>query len=125
MTNLVVRHPDGSVELEPGMTLRVGRHEEADLIIHHPDVSRRHARFYWAEGWYVADEGSTNGTYLDGARITEARIGGAAVVALGAPDSSVLLQIEGGLDGDEDAADGAPAGVGVLDEVHGTRLMGR
>ena len=50
MTNLVVHHPDGSVELEPGMTLIVGRNDEADLIIDRPDVSRRHARFYWAEG---------------------------------------------------------------------------
>src|SRR3954453_4508608 len=123
MTNLVVRHPDGSVELEPGMTLRVGRHEEADLIIHHPDVSRRHARFYWAEGWYVADEGSTNGTYLDGARITEARIGGFAVVALGDPDSSVLLQVERGPDVDQ-TTDGGSVSAGLLDASAGTRLMG-
>jgi hypothetical protein len=37
-------------------------------------VSRTHARLYWlAERLYVADCGSTNGTFVDGEKVTTAR----------------------------------------------------
>jgi pSer/pThr/pTyr-binding forkhead associated (FHA) protein len=38
----------------------------------HPTVSRRHARLTRTEnGWKLRDLASSNGTYLNGARITE------------------------------------------------------
>jgi HD-GYP domain-containing protein (c-di-GMP phosphodiesterase class II) len=50
--------------------LRVGRHEEAEVLLDDPSVSRQHAEVALTErGWRVRDLGSTNGTYLNGHRL--------------------------------------------------------
>jgi DNA-binding SARP family transcriptional activator len=53
----------------------VGRRSENDLALPwDPQVSRRHATLSFEHGqWHVRDEGSSNGTSLDGAPVTEAR----------------------------------------------------
>jgi SARP family transcriptional regulator, regulator of embCAB operon len=53
----------------------VGRRSENDLALPwDPQVSRRHATLTFQHGqWHVRDEGSSNGTSLDGAPVTEAR----------------------------------------------------
>lgn len=84
MTRLIVRHPQGTLTLDPGHVLRIGRDDSADLTLKHPEVSRRHAVIYWADGWCLADEGSTNGTHVDGAAITSTRLGAQTDVTLGA-----------------------------------------
>lgn len=50
----------------------VGRSpNEADFVIGHVDMSRRHARFYMAGGQLVVEDlGSTNGTFVDGEAVT-------------------------------------------------------
>lgn len=57
--------------LVTGSALRVGRGSDADVNPRHdPMVSRRHARFDWdGASWTVADEGSVNGTILNGREI--------------------------------------------------------
>lgn len=51
----------------------VGRTEEADIVLHDPEVSRRHARFESHNAVvYVEDLKSRNGTFLNGRRVTEA-----------------------------------------------------
>ncbi|HKU68243.1 MAG TPA: FHA domain-containing protein [Candidatus Baltobacteraceae bacterium] len=45
----------------------IGRSREADLPLSDPEVSRRHARLDLVRGVaYVADQGSRNGTFLNG-----------------------------------------------------------
>jgi DNA-binding SARP family transcriptional activator len=53
----------------------VGRRSENDLALPwDPQVSRRHATLTFQGGqWHVRDEGSSNGTTLDGVPVTEAR----------------------------------------------------
>ena len=51
----------------------LGRTPEADVYLRDPEVSRRHARFETHNGAvYVEDRKSSNGTFLNGRRITEA-----------------------------------------------------
>jgi pSer/pThr/pTyr-binding forkhead associated (FHA) protein len=50
--------------------LSVGRDANSDIVIEHRLASRRHARFEKDDaGCYVRDLGSTNGTFINGARI--------------------------------------------------------
>ena len=48
----------------------VGRDDSADVMIDNPSVSRRHAEIRLTDdGWVVEDLGSSNGTFLKGAKI--------------------------------------------------------
>jgi PAS domain S-box-containing protein len=57
-----------------GAGLVLGRGSEAAVRLHDPGLSRRHAqvRLEPGEGYVLTDLGSTNGTYLNGARVSRA-----------------------------------------------------
>ena len=51
----------------------IGRADDATLVLTDDYASTRHARISPRDGdWYVEDLGSTNGTYLDRAKVTTA-----------------------------------------------------
>ncbi|MGE5499465.1 MAG: FHA domain-containing protein [Syntrophothermus sp.] len=53
----------------------IGRAHGNDMIINHPEISGRHAKIVLkARGWYLEDQGSLNGTYFQGKRITLAHL---------------------------------------------------
>jgi hypothetical protein len=55
-----------------GADVMLGRGPDCDCVLSHPTVSRRHARIRRRGGaWLLADLGSTNGTRLNGWRLTE------------------------------------------------------
>lgn len=57
--------------LAGGRTLRVGRGQDADIVVAHDTVSKSHASLSLDDGRYwVEDRGSSNGTFTDGQRIT-------------------------------------------------------
>jgi ABC-2 type transport system ATP-binding protein len=64
-------HQDGT-ELPVGGQVVVGRDEGvADVVLDDPEISRRHAVFSPAgDGLTVGDLGSTNGTFVNGTRLT-------------------------------------------------------
>ena len=73
-----------SIDLKPGRTLVVGRAVTSDVPIYDPTISRRHAEVSLTEGGVrVKDVGSSNGTFLNGARITEAIAGENDVITFG------------------------------------------
>lgn len=79
---LIVLHSSDSVlngrkfELPPTIKrLSVGSDPACNLEVRSPAMSRRHARFERRDdGWYVIDENSATGTYIDGVRVTERRL---------------------------------------------------
>ena len=53
----------------------IGRGRSADLVIAEPTISRAHAAIGWdAEGFFMQDLGSTNGTKVNGQRSPLARL---------------------------------------------------
>jgi len=62
-----------SIDLQPGRTIVVGRAVKSDVPIYDPTISRKHAELTLTDGGVkVKDVGSSNGTFLNGARVAEA-----------------------------------------------------
>jgi hypothetical protein len=58
--------------LSPGQTT-LGRHPESDIFLDDVTVSRQHCRLIWENDQLVVeDAGSTNGTYVNEARVDKA-----------------------------------------------------
>src|SRR3989442_10873441 len=73
-----------AIDLQLGRKLVVGRAVTSDVPIYDPTISRRHAEIVLTEsGVRVTDLGSSNGTFLNGAKITEADAGANDVVTFG------------------------------------------
>lgn len=69
--------------LNPGVTT-VGRHPDSDIFLDDVTVSRHHCRFVAGDGALsVEDSGSTNGTYVNEARVDSARLEAADEVIVG------------------------------------------
>ncbi len=65
-------------QLDPVRSERflIGRAKHCDLIINSGKVSREHAVIVReADGWYIEDNASSNGTWFDKERVTRRRIG--------------------------------------------------
>lgn len=80
---VVVDHVAGSrrgqrQEFAAGSRVRFGRHPECEVSFDPQrdiDASSRHAELRQADaGWVLSDLGSSNGTYVDGHRVTETPI---------------------------------------------------
>jgi predicted component of type VI protein secretion system len=58
-----------------GVPMVIGRSTQADVPLSDPEVSRRHARVDFVRGVaYVADQGSRNGTFLNGKTLDDESI---------------------------------------------------
>jgi hypothetical protein len=72
-TRLVITSgPKEGLELTlPKEPLTIGRSSESGLVIRDDYTSTHHARLMlWSEDWVIQDLDSTNGTFLDGTRVT-------------------------------------------------------
>ncbi|HEY5611870.1 MAG TPA: adenylate/guanylate cyclase domain-containing protein [Thermoanaerobaculia bacterium] len=73
-----------------GDVASIGRTEGNDLILNHPSVSRRHAKFERRDStWFIVDLQSTNGVKLNGVPISEHEINPADKILVG----SVQLEL--------------------------------
>jgi adenylate cyclase len=69
----------------------VGRTEGNDLVLNHPSVSRKHARFEERHnGWWIIDLKSTNGVKINGSLVTEALVNPGDKILIG----SVQLDVK-------------------------------
>ncbi|MEO8262461.1 MAG: FHA domain-containing protein [Pseudolysinimonas sp.] len=72
-TRLVITSgPREGVEIDlPSEQLTIGRSGESGLVIRDDYTSTHHARLMlWNDQWVIQDLDSTNGTFLDGSRVT-------------------------------------------------------
>jgi adenylate cyclase len=71
--------------------LTVGRTEGNDLVLNHPSVSRRHARFDPRDDhWWIVDLKSTNGVKVNGNLVAEAQVNPGDKILIG----SVQLELK-------------------------------
>jgi hypothetical protein len=61
----------------------LGRGAESDLRLDDPGISRRHAEIVLSDPPRISDLGSTNGTFVDGERVTSAELYDGARIGLG------------------------------------------
>jgi hypothetical protein len=88
----------GRVVLDPGQILTIGRHDASDLRLDDPTVDRFHARLrvdndgaVWLE-----DNGSANGTFVDGRRVTGSeRLHGGERIQIGQSSMTVTAREAG------------------------------
>jgi pSer/pThr/pTyr-binding forkhead associated (FHA) protein len=69
---VITSGPREGVEIDlPPEQLTIGRSSESGLVIRDDYTSTHHARLMlWDDNWVIQDLDSTNGTFLDGARVT-------------------------------------------------------
>ena len=73
-----------SIELSDGKTIGVGRAVTSELPVYDSTVSRRHAEVtHTPQGLSIKDLGSSNGTFVNGSRISEAQVSDGDVVTFG------------------------------------------
>ncbi|MFI6319939.1 ATP-binding cassette domain-containing protein [Nonomuraea sp. NPDC050556] len=92
MTALLVQSPAGSVRLEPGQRLVIGR--GGDVAIVDSRVSHHHVEVFFTHGrWMLRDLNSRNGTFLGEDRITILDLSTRRAVRLGSSDNGPLLDL--------------------------------
>ena len=68
--------------------MRIGRGADNDIVLEGDSVSRRHAHFEARTGrWFIVDDGSTNGTYVNDEQIPEMRAATTTIGSRSAPRS--------------------------------------
>ncbi|MCZ1010641.1 FHA domain-containing protein [Streptomyces lydicus] len=84
MPELVLELNGRTWTLDPSRSYNVGRDPQGDMVLDDARVSWRHATVRWAgHSWIIEDQGSTNGTYVQGRRIHQMEIGPGTSVHLG------------------------------------------
>lgn len=67
--------------LEERLDYTIGRNSENEISYPNDVVSRRHAILHWdRDAWSILDCGSTNGTYVNGRRVREARLSNGDII---------------------------------------------
>ncbi|MFI8882370.1 FHA domain-containing protein [Streptomyces sp. NPDC053813] len=96
--------------LDPSRPYTLGRDPQGDLTIDDARVSWRHATISWGgRSWFIADHGSTNGTYVQGSRIQQLEIGPGTIVHLGNATDGPRLSIAAAAGADVYSGHGAGA----------------
>lgn len=83
----------------PGDVATVGRTQGSDVVVNQPYVSKRHLRVL--KGVVLVDQGSSNGTFVDGQKVSEPLLYTGGEIRLG--DGDVFLTVR--LDEPESAGD--------------------
>lgn len=92
---LRVHEPRGGVrEVAIGAGITIGRATDNDLVLRDERVSRHHGRIAGRRGTLLySDLGSTNGSEVNGARVTEVVLGPGDLIRIGA--STLEVEVDG------------------------------
>jgi hypothetical protein len=84
-TLVVLRGPDAGRRIPlTGATFTIGRSRESMLHLGESNVSRRHAALRFARGrWFLQDQGSTVGTFVNGQRVDATALSDGDVIRIG------------------------------------------
>ncbi|QPP11051.1 FHA domain-containing protein [Streptomyces bathyalis] len=97
MPELVLELNGRTWTLEPSRPYRVGRDPQGDVVIDDARVSWRHATIRWGgHSWVIEDQGSTNGSYVQGQRIQQTELRPGMTVRLGNATDGPKLDLSGG-----------------------------
>jgi pSer/pThr/pTyr-binding forkhead associated (FHA) protein len=117
---VVIDHVAGSrrgqrQEFPVGTRIRFGRHPECEVSFDPQrdiDASSRHAELRAVDaGWVLVDLGSSNGTYVEGHRITEAPVARGAPLRIDFGSGGPRVRLFVGDDGEIEALPPAPVEV--------------
>src|SRR3954452_14521718 len=90
-----VRADQVDAHFDAGTPLTIGRDPASTILVDHPLVSRRHATLRAdGHGWVLQDEGSRNGVFINGTRISAVTIDRPTTVHLGDAQSGPVVEIE-------------------------------
>lgn len=99
MTTLHVSLGGQSWSFEEPRVVSVGRDPGCDIVLTTPTASRQHAQLRSdGSGWVLVDTGSSSGTWLNGARVSEVRLTGRTSVRIGSTDGEELVLTPAGAD---------------------------
>ena len=88
---LTVRHDGSERSFAAGHDVVVGRDLRADMRITHPLISRAHLLLRFDQGrWLAIDNGSLNGTFVNGRKVPVVDIHDGQSVNIGNPDGPLL-----------------------------------
>ncbi len=91
---LQLRWDEQTMTLAPGESVVIGRDASCDLVVDSPLVSRRHLVVGHVGGkWQARDLQSSNGTFINGERITEVSVDSGAVARLGHPGEGPIVAL--------------------------------
>lgn len=77
-----------------GSVVTLGRDPDSTIVLDSPAISRRHARIVRGQaGWEYHDEGSTQGSFVNGVAVTAFTLQDETEVTLGQGEHSVRLQL--------------------------------
>ncbi len=98
---LVIRSGPGIGRIFPleGNVITIGRDADNTIVISDAEVSRRHVKLFWqATGYTIEDAGSTNGTFINGQRISAPyALRGGELISLG-EDVSLACEASADMD---------------------------
>ncbi|GAA3682062.1 hypothetical protein GCM10022237_46030 [Nocardioides ginsengisoli] len=99
MTTLHVSRGDQTWSFEEPRVVGIGRDLGSDIVLTAPSASRNHAQLRSdGSGWVLVDTGSSGGTWLNGARVSEVRLTGRTAVRFGAADGEELVLSPAGVE---------------------------
>lgn len=103
MITLNLLHPTSAIPAQSWLfqnesIVRIGRAKENDVVVHSAVVSRLHVELHrQASGWEVVSLG-TNGTFVNGERITQLKVLDGMVIRLGTSGPKIQICLGGNPD---------------------------